>query len=167
MYVWIKVKIIFISILKENKQNNYLSTCFNEAYLYQFNRKRGMAEYRDPASNLFCVTFDNSSVMGQFYQTMQNIGASTLNTIYQAFVNTKLSYYYYLNMDTGTVINQASFQVDDYLKVKQSNSNNLILDGKFLTYNSGAYGECIKTNAVKFMRPNEQAVCGFRLVNNF
>jgi hypothetical protein len=153
--------------LIENQENNYLTTCFNEAYLYQFNRKRGMTEYRDPVSNLFCVTFDNSSIMGQFYQTLQNLAASTLNTIYQTYVNTQLSSYYYFNMDTGTVINQASYQVDDYLRAKLSNSTSLILDGKFLTYQSGAYGECIKTNAVKFMRPNEQAACGFRLVNIF
>ena len=70
-------------------------------------------------------------------------------------------------MDTGIVINRASYKVDDYLRAKLSNSSNIILDGKFLTYQIGAYGECIKTNAVKFMRPNEQAACGFRLVNNF
>jgi hypothetical protein len=153
--------------LKENQENNYLTTCFNEAYLYQFNRKRGMIEYRDPVSNLFCVTFDNSSVMGQFYQTIQNIAASTLNTIYQNYVNVQLSSYYYYNMNTGAVINQGSYQVDDYLRAKLTTSNHLILDGKFMTYQSGAYGECIKTNSVKFMRPNNQVSCGFRLVNNF
>ena len=93
-----------------------------------------MHQYRDPVSNLFCVTFDNSSVMGQFYQTMQNLAASTLNTIYQNYVNMQLSSYYYYNMHTGAVINQATYHVDDYLRAKLTGSSNLILDGKFLTY---------------------------------
>ncbi len=123
-----------------------------------------MREYRDPVSNLFCVTFDNSSIMGQFYKDIQNLAKSTLNTIYKNYVDQQQASYYYFNQNTGTVVNYITYAVDDYVRVKLSNSTNLVLDGKFFIYQSGAYGECVKTNSVRFMRPNQRVSCGFRLV---
>ncbi len=144
--------------------NNYLTHCFNENLIYHFNRKRGMREYRDPVSNLFCVTFDNSSIMGLFYKDIQNIQSSTLNTIYQNYVEKHLSYYYYFKQDTGVAGFKTIYEVDDYLRSRLISENAIVFDGKFFIYQSGVYGECVKNNPVKFMIPNEKVTCGYRLV---
>jgi len=126
-----------------------------------------MKEYRDPVSNLFCVTFDNSSIMGQFYKDVQNLQASTINNIYKNYVDKHLSYYYYFKRDTGVAINKISYEVDDYIMAMQVSKNSIVFDGKFFTYQSGVYGDCVKTSVVKFMRQNEKIRCGYRYVKLF
>jgi hypothetical protein len=124
-----------------------------------------MREYRDPVSNLFCVTFDNSSIMGQFFKDIQKLQQSTISAIYQNYVDAQQKLYYYYKQNTGVVINKSSYSVGDYIRIKLNNpSNDFIFDGKFFLYQSGAFGECIKTNSVKFMVPNERVSCGYRMV---
>ncbi len=164
IFASIKVKIYF-KINTENLDNDYLTHCFSENMLYHFNRKRGMREYRDPVSNLFCVTFDNSSIMGQFYRDIQSIASSTLNQIYQKYVDDHYNKYYYFNKDTGVVQNVNFYKVGVYVGIRQNKTqNNFVLDGKFFIYHSGPFGDCTKTNAIKYMQPNERVTCGLRLV---
>lgn len=161
-FAWIKVS---FNLNVEGKENDYLTHCFNENILYTFNRKRGMYEYRDPVSNLFCVTFDNSSIMGQFYKDIANLDKTTITAIYNNYVKKNINSNYYYNQNTGLIQNKNSYAVGDYLRVNLDyGQNRYIFDGKFFLYESGAFGECIKTKAVKYMVPIEKTSCGLKIV---
>lgn len=125
-----------------------------------------MNYYRDPVSNLFCVTFDNSSIMGQFYVDIATLSQTTIDSIYSKYVSKYVNSYYYYNQDTGLVLNSDTYKVGDHLKVSlKSGINSFAFDGKFFIYQSGAFGECTKTNAVNFLVPNKKATCGLKIVN--
>ena len=125
-----------------------------------------MKEYRDPVTNLFCVTFDNSSIMGQFYKDITSLQKSTINAIYQNYVDKQIKSYYYYKQDTGLVLNSAFYKVGDFIKMRLgSGINDFAFDGKFFLYQSGSFGECVKTSPVKFLVPNPKTKCGFKLVS--
>jgi hypothetical protein len=134
--------------------------------LFYFNRKRGMKEYRDPVSNLFCVTFDNSSIMGKFYKDITTLQKTTIDAIYKNYVDNQIkSYYYYKQSTGGLSLNEVSYSYGEFIRVKNGEGiNDFTFDGKFFIYKPGAFGECIKNNAVYFMIPNEKISCGLKFV---
>lgn len=128
-----------------------------------------MREYRDPITNLLCVTFDNSSVMGEFYQNILNLGSSVIKSIFDSYVDTKIkSYYYNLNIPTNT--EDFFYALGGYLQAKINNNTSIqyVFDGKMFLYDSGPFGECVRTNAVKYMTPVTKRSCGLKIVfSNF
>ncbi len=127
-----------------------------------------MREYRDPVSKLFCVTFDNSSVMGKFYKDITDLQKTTIDTIYQKYVDEdiKSTYYYKLGV-TQVDPNALLYDYGAYIKVENIDAprlNRFVFDGKFFMYKAGAFGECVKNSAVRFMVPNEKSSCGMKLV---
>ncbi len=127
-----------------------------------------MNSYRDPISNLFCVTFDNSSIMGQFYVDIATLSGTAINAIYQNYVNKQINSYYYYNQNTGLVLNSLNYALGDYIRMNLGKGvntfNDFSFDGKFFIYQSGSFGECTKTSPVKFMIPNPKSKCGLKLV---
>jgi hypothetical protein len=167
MFVLTKVNKNIFNTYLEGKENDYLTHCFNENILYYYNRKRGMKEYRDPVSNLFCVTFDNSSIMGQFYKDITALTKTSITSIYQNYVDKQIKKSYYYNQNTGLILNNAYYSVGDYIKIRLGTGvNDFAFDGKFFLFQSGSFGECVKTNPVRFLVPNQKIKCGFKLVRN-
>ena len=127
-----------------------------------------MNSYRDPISNLFCVTFDNSSIMGQFFVDIATLSATAIDVIYRNYVNKQINSYYYYNQNTGLVLNSLTYALGDYLRMNlgagKNTFNDFSFDGKFFIYQSGSFGECTKTSAVRFMIPNLKSKCGLKLV---
>jgi hypothetical protein len=151
-----------VCIDKKN-DNSYITHCFNENILFAFNRKRGMVAYRDPISNLFCVTFDNSSVMGRFYKNVQDMAKNDVIALLQKYVEKQIRSYYYPNQNTGMPSLKVFYDVGDLIRSKSS-TGNFILDGKFFVNNVGPFGECTKTRAVQFLQPLERVSCGYKIV---
>jgi hypothetical protein len=125
-----------------------------------------MKEFRDPMSNLFCVTFDNSSIMGKFYKDITTLQKTTIDAIYKNYVDTQIKNFYYYNQNIDALpSNTINYLVGDYIRAKIGTGlNDYTFDGKFFTYKTGAFGDCIKNLAVRFMIPIEKSTCGFKLV---
>ena len=124
--------------------------CFNPNILYNYNRKRGMNEFNIPERNLFCVNFDDSSIMDQFYKTVQKLDNNTLTgyvssvsdpKLKSILVNTSLYFtvvrpqYLYLWGDAISLYN-----------ITKTTSHDIILYRK----QAGAYGECVTNGVISY-----------------
>ena len=49
--------------------------------IYEYNRQRGLNNYMDPFTKLFCVYLDNSPKMDYFYNQKSEISADEMNRI--------------------------------------------------------------------------------------
>ncbi len=116
--------------------------------------------YRNTVSNLFCVTFDNSSVKGRFYKNVQNMAKNDINNMMQNFVEKQIKSSYY---KTEISNNKATYEIGDYL-ISKTISNVVNMNGKYFLYELGSYGECVRTRPVRFLMPNDKISCGKKLV---
>jgi hypothetical protein len=123
-----------------------------------------MKEYRDPVSNLFCVTFDNSSVMGQFYEDIKILGSSSIASIFSQYVDQNIKQHYYKGDTAFNYANIQAYSDGDPIIASINQGNSFVFDKKFFTYDSGAFGECVKTRVVKFANPIDKISCGYKLV---
>jgi hypothetical protein len=124
-----------------------------------------MMGYRDPVSNLFCVTFDNASVMGKFYANLQNMDKADIAILMQKYVQEQVRSNYYTNklIDNAS---QVFYNVGDFVKAT-ANDNSYLIDGNVYINDVGPFGECAKIRPVKFLTPYEKVTCGFKIVNLF
>jgi hypothetical protein len=58
-----------------------LNKCVKDQQIYEYNRKRGLNNYMDPFTKLFCVYLDNSPKMDYFYNQKSDISADEMNRI--------------------------------------------------------------------------------------
>ncbi len=88
-----------------------------------------------------------------------------VNLLMQSYVNKQIKLYYY-NKDLISIAVKTNFDVGDYIYAK-ANDNTVLMNGKYFLFDRGAFGECTKTRAVKFMIPHEPVSCGFKIVSYF
>jgi hypothetical protein len=138
--------------------------CYTDSVIYQLNQQRGMMTYRDPLSNLFCVSFDNASIMGKFYTNIQNMGKGDIAVLMPKYVEPQTKYY--SNRETGMPLLQPNYVIGDYVK-SRSGDGYFIQDGKFFVNDIGPFGECTKTRPIKFLTPFEKASCGYKIVYSY
>lgn len=146
--------------------DNYLKThCENESFIYNLNRKRSLLNYRNSLSNLFCVTFDNSSDKGKFYTNVNDLDETKVMLIFNNYIqNDFLKNYYSSILSTGLILNKDRYDLEDYIRIHYNNSNPYVLEGKFFIEGTGSSGECIKSRPVKFMINNDPIICGKKIV---
>ena len=58
-----------------------LNKCVRDYQVYEYNRQRGLNNYMDPFTKLFCVYLDNSPKMDYFYNQKTEISADEINRI--------------------------------------------------------------------------------------
>jgi hypothetical protein len=119
--------------------------------------------YRDPLSNLFCVTFDNGSVMGKFYTNIQNMDKSDIAALMQKYVQDQGRNSFYTNQNTLSLPTVLYYTIGDYVKAKSAD-NTFLIDGRFFINDAGPFGECAKIRPVKFLSPIEGIGCGWKMV---
>ena len=145
---------------KEYLEEFYRTHCYNEEEIYNFNRNKAINRYRDSISNLFCITFDNSSVKGRFYKNIQSMAKNDIINILQKFVDNQLKSSYYTAEISN---NRANYEIGDFL-ISKTISNVVNMNGKYFLFDLGSYGECIRSRPVRFLIPNEKVSCGKKLV---
>jgi hypothetical protein len=122
-----------------------------------------MFSYRDPVSNLFCVTFDNSSNQNKYFKNVQNIDKANLTALMKGYVQDQTRSAYFTDDETIKP-QQIFYDVGDYIRI-QSATNDFNLNGIFFVNNVGPFGECSKTKPVQFLMPVEKITCGNKIVN--
>lgn len=124
-----------------------------------------MQEFRDPLSNLFCVTFDNSSVKDRFYSSIQSLNETLTRAIFQYYIDSQFKGNYFNSITDQTYIKGKDiYEVGDLLRMKYYNNNTLLIQDKFYLYTSGAFGECVRTEPLRFMKNIPKNKCGYKLV---
>lgn len=124
-----------------------------------------MQEFRDPLSNLFCVTFDNSSVKDRFYSSIQSLNETLTRAIFQYYIEPQYKGNYFNSFTNQTYENSKDiYQIGDILRMKYYNNNTLLLQDKFYLFKAGAFGECIRTEPLRFMKNIPKSSCGYKLV---
>ena len=147
---------------------DFKTHCENESFIYNFNRKRSLLNYRNSLSNLFCVTLDNSSDKGKFYTNVNDLDETKVMMIFNNYIqNDYLKNYYSSILSTGLILNKDRYDSADYIRIHYNNSNPYVLEGKFFIEGTGSSGECIKSRPVKFMINNDPITCGKKIVFNF
>jgi hypothetical protein len=56
-----------------------------------------------------------------------------------------------------------SYQVGDQILLTQASTGGYVFDGKMQILKSGAYGDCIKGDGIKFMKDIAEDECGFSM----
>jgi len=124
-----------------------------------------MQDFRDPISNQFCVTFDNSSVKEKFYSTIKSLNETLTQAIFKYYVDLQFKKNYYNSITNQTYIGGKDYyDVGDVLRMKHYNNNSLVLQDKFYLYTTGAFGECVRTEPLRFMKNIPKKSCGFKIV---
>jgi hypothetical protein len=120
-----------------------------------------MQDYRDSLSNLFCVTFDNSSVKDKFYSSIKSLNETLISSIFKYYIDTQFKDNYY-NSITNHTYDSTKFYYEsrDFLRVKYYNNNTLVLKDKFYLFNTGPFGECLQTEPLKYMNNIPRRECG-------
>lgn len=126
-----------------------------------------MQDYRDPLSNLFCVTFDNSSVKAKFYSSIQYLNETLNKLIFEKYIDDQFKPLSAESITNQTYIADKFFyEAGEILRVNYYtfvNGTN-ILDDKFYLYKSSAFGECVKTEPLRFLKDIPKSSCGFKMV---
>jgi hypothetical protein len=120
--------------------------------------------YRDPLSNLFCVNFDNASVMGKFHTNVQNLDKANIAIMMDNFVKEQSNSYINTNLNQQD-ISKASYNVGDMIKAS-GNDNTFLINGNFYIDELGPYGECNKVKSIKFLTSIDKVTCGYKIVRN-
>ena len=141
--------------------SNSKTYCLNNNILYNYNRKRGMSEFN--ISDLFCVIFDDYSIMDEFYLLVQNYNVSTFNSYVSTVSDPKLdsiinnnSTLFYVN--PVVYVNKNAFNFDDPLVLYNKNKNTNY-DGYFFIKSVGPYGECVNNAVVRFWKNIPKFTC--------
>ncbi len=126
-----------------------------------------MQDFRDPISNLLCVTFDNSSVRDRFYSSIQSLDEKLLSNIFKYYIDTQNKGNYFQSITNKSIVEDKDiYEIGDILRIKYNNKINstYLLENKFYLYASDAFGLCARTEALMFMKEIPKSKCGFRLV---
>jgi hypothetical protein len=124
-----------------------------------------MQEFRDPLSNLLCVTFDNSSVKDRFYSSIQTLNETLTRAIFEYYIDPEFKNNYFNSITNHTYKKDKDiYEVGDFLKMKYYNNNTLVLRDKFYLYTTGVFGECVRTEPLKFFKNTPKSSCGYKLV---
>lgn len=125
-----------------------------------------MQEYRDPLSNLFCVTFDNSSVKSKFYSNIQSLNETLKQSIFKDYIDPQFKNNYYNNLGNGSyTADKLFYETGDIIRMGYFPNDTSIYKDKFFFFNTGAFGECERTQILKFMVDIPKVSCGKQLVN--
>ena len=141
--------IIYINLVSTSSTSN--SFCFNKNMLYKYNRKRGMSEFNMSSDELFCVNYDDSSVMSNFYSLFKNFNITNFNTYVSSVSDPKLRSIIYdstnlYNLDKNLGLNFLSDQpIQLYNVIK-----NTKYEQTYFRSSIGPYGECVKNGVVRF-----------------
>ena len=126
-----------------------------------------MQEYRDPISNLFCVTFDNSSVKDKFYSSIRSLNETLTRAIFKYYIDPGFKGNYYNQITNQTYIQTKDYyEVGEIIRMNHYPNSSLVLDDKFYLYNTGPFGECIRTEPIRFMKDIPKRSCGFKYVKD-
>lgn len=139
--------------------------CIDDKYVYSFNRKKGMTEFRDSLTGLLCVSYDSNADGNSFEPIPKYLGDESKKQFYKLFLDdTKLQSYAYVtdkNYPTPTGLN---YKTDDPIQQIRLQSN-ILSDNKFYLKAPGAFGECVAGPYVKFMQDIPAVKCGHTFVN--
>lgn len=102
--------------------------------------------------------------MGNFYVDFTTLSRTHIQNVMANYITQDRDNFYYYKLDTGMKLNNPAntYSPGDYLRVRTGLSS-FTMDGKFLMNQSGMFGECVKTNAIKFMVNNPKVACGVKL----
>lgn len=124
-----------------------------------------MQEFRDPLSNLFCVTFDNSSVKDRFYSSIQSFNETITKAIFQYYIDPQFKGNYFNSITNQSFVKGKDiYEVGEVLRMKYYNNNTLLFNDKFYMFTTGPFGECVRTEPLRFMKNMPQSSCGYKLV---
>lgn len=128
---------------------NAKTMCFRDNILYNYNRKRGMYEFNIPEKKLFCVNFDDASIMSQFYPVVQSLSKDTLISYINTLSNS--SYSQILSNNTFYVIPTPIYfyKWGDIITVYNITKSSYY-DLFFFVKQPGPYGECVKNKIIRF-----------------
>jgi hypothetical protein len=144
--------------------------CDSEENIYNYNKRKSFSLYRSSLANLFCVSFDNSGVKGNFYTEVE-LDETAVKLLMDEYIQNDFNSIYYKSVtETGLILNNEKYNAGDYLRIHQNPLSPYVLEGKFLIEAAGPNGECIKNRPVKFMINNPNENCGIKLViitNNY
>ena len=123
--------------------------------------------YSSTDKNLFCVQFDDSSIMDGVRKTTANYNSTQLQSVLVSYVST-VSKPYYNSLLSNSLLFTLSYPYSYYLIDDPVRIYNLgaisNLELTFFTQSVGPYGECEKNGIVKFWTNKPTFSCLFILV---
>lgn len=143
-----------------------LSMCNTESYVYNYNARYSLSDYRSPLLNILCVMYDNSGDKGNFYKNALLYDSSQLLAVYQSFLNAKADLYYYPQLNTGVNFgtDYSGYLSGSYIRSRRISMLNYENEGKTYMIGPNEIGLCERNKPLKFFesQDKEDSKCGVK-----